>query len=170
MQAIERRGTSISYGQLMYSMSEALEQLSAQQGKLPPKLPAQVGGLFGGLVSKLVSLFRFQPSPFIDMDSRVHSSYLWLALWPVTGWLLFTFVSHLHPSIGGMGSVQGLCSWPAPRPVTPSCREVLLEAQATVWSPVLVTCMHSISRMLLSISLMPVVYVCRWMELWTWPD
>ena len=56
MQAIERRGTNISYGQLMYSMSEALEQLSAQQGKLPPKLPAQVGGLFGGLVNKLVSL------------------------------------------------------------------------------------------------------------------
>ena len=36
------------------SMSEALEQLSAQQGKLPPKLPAEVGSLFGGLVNKLV--------------------------------------------------------------------------------------------------------------------
>ena len=62
MQAIERRGTTISFGQLLYSMSEALEQLSAQQGKLPPKLPAQVGGLFGGLVNKLVSV---KPPPFV---------------------------------------------------------------------------------------------------------
>ena len=35
-------------------MSHALEQLSAQQGKLPPKLPGEIGGLFGGLVNKLV--------------------------------------------------------------------------------------------------------------------
>lgn len=65
-QAIERRGTSISYGQLLYSMSEALEQLSAQQGKLPPKLPAQVGGLFGGLVNKLVS--SEPPPPSVDVN------------------------------------------------------------------------------------------------------
>ena len=73
VQAIERRGTSISYGQLMYSMSEALEQLSAQQGKLPPKLPSQVGGLFGGLVNKLVSPPN-QACPVTDVDSSVHSS------------------------------------------------------------------------------------------------
>lgn len=63
MQAIERSSTGISYVQLLQSMSQALEQLSAQQGKLPPKLPSQVGGLFGGLVNKLVSLgysFRTQ--------------------------------------------------------------------------------------------------------------
>lgn len=56
LQAIERCKTGISYVQLLMSMSQALEGLSAQQGKLPPKLPAQVGGLFGGLVNKLVIL------------------------------------------------------------------------------------------------------------------
>ena len=54
LQAIERCGTGITYAQLLYNMSQALEQLSAQQGKLPPKLPGDIGGLFGGLVNKLV--------------------------------------------------------------------------------------------------------------------
>ena len=54
LQAIERCGTGITYAQLLYNMSQALEQLSAQQGKLPPKLPGEIGGLFGGLVNKLV--------------------------------------------------------------------------------------------------------------------
>ena len=54
VQAIERSGTGITYLQLLMSMSQALEQLSAQQGKLPPKLPTEVGGMFGGLLNKLV--------------------------------------------------------------------------------------------------------------------
>ena len=41
---------------------EALEQLSAQQGKLPPKLPSQGGGRFDGLIGKLVGLIS-QASP-----------------------------------------------------------------------------------------------------------
>ena len=55
LQAIERSGTGITYLQLLMSMSQALEQLSAQQGKLPPKLPTEVGGMFGGLLNKLVT-------------------------------------------------------------------------------------------------------------------
>ena len=55
VQAIERSGTGITYLQLLMSMSQALEQLSAQQGKLPPKLPTEVGGMFGGLLNKLVT-------------------------------------------------------------------------------------------------------------------
>jgi hypothetical protein len=54
LQAIERQGTHITYLQLLYSMTQALEQLHASQGNRPPKLPPQVGGLFGGLVNKVV--------------------------------------------------------------------------------------------------------------------
>ncbi|KAK9908707.1 hypothetical protein WJX75_001808 [Coccomyxa subellipsoidea] len=54
IQAIERQGTHITYLQLLYSMTQALEQLHASQGNRPPKLPPQVGGLFGGLVNKVV--------------------------------------------------------------------------------------------------------------------
>ena len=63
VQAIERSGTGITYLQLLMSMSQALEQLSAQQGKLPPKLPTEVGGLFGGLINKLVMLSTQTGSP-----------------------------------------------------------------------------------------------------------
>lgn len=55
MQAIERQGTHITYLQLLYSMTQALEQLHASTGSRPPKLPPKVGGLFGGLVSKVVN-------------------------------------------------------------------------------------------------------------------
>ncbi|BDA41997.1 Metacaspase-1A [Coccomyxa sp. Obi] len=56
IQAIERQGTSITYLQLLYSMTQALEQLQASHGKpRPPKLPAEIGGLFGGMVNKLVN-------------------------------------------------------------------------------------------------------------------
>ena len=63
VQAIERSGTGITYLQLLMSMSQALEQLSAQQGKLPPKLPTEVGGMFGGLLNKLVTLPTQTGSP-----------------------------------------------------------------------------------------------------------
>ena len=53
-QAIEMRGTQISYATLLYAMTEALEQLAARQGKLPPKLPAEMSGLFGGILDRLV--------------------------------------------------------------------------------------------------------------------
>lgn len=53
-QAIEQVGTQITYMQLLYSMSNALEQLRANTGSAPPKLPSQVGGLFGGLINKVV--------------------------------------------------------------------------------------------------------------------
>lgn len=53
-QAIERQGTSITYLQLLYSMTQALQQLQASQGNMPPKLPPQLGGMFGGIVNKLV--------------------------------------------------------------------------------------------------------------------
>ena len=54
VQAIESRGTQISYAALLYAMTEALEQLAASQGKLPPKLPAEMSGLFGGMLDRLV--------------------------------------------------------------------------------------------------------------------
>ena len=53
-QAIERRGTQVSYATLLYAMTEALQQLAASQGKLPPKLPAEMSGLFGGILDRLV--------------------------------------------------------------------------------------------------------------------
>jgi hypothetical protein len=59
IQAIERQGIGITYMQLMYYMSSALEQLHAVQGTTPPKLPTQVGGMFGGLVNKLVRNLQF---------------------------------------------------------------------------------------------------------------
>jgi hypothetical protein len=56
-QAIEQQGTRITYAALLYSMSQALEALSASQGRTPPfKLPHEAKNLFGGLLDRLVSL------------------------------------------------------------------------------------------------------------------
>jgi len=74
-QAIERQGTSITYLQLLYSMTQALQQLQASQGNMPPKLPPQVGGMFGGLVNKLVRNSYF----FVSLP-RLHLSQLVLKL------------------------------------------------------------------------------------------
>ena len=72
-QAIESRGTQISYAALLYAMTEALEQLAASQGKVPPKLPAEMSGLFGGILDRLVRcLFNLVVKIVKDITETQH--------------------------------------------------------------------------------------------------
>ena len=140
LQAIERSGTGITYLQLLMSMSQVLEQLSAQQGKLPPKLPTEVGGMFGGLLNKLVTSptqtglpLNAQPCLLVSENGEISTQ-------------AFTSnVKFLHEASGNAYNLLAQC-W------------------ATCWTSA------ARGMSVQDILYVFCAWDCRWMAQWTWQD